>query len=192
MKAIGRKLRESIDWQKVEEFYYWSMYSGWPSGMKPSPSVIDGYKSFAFSDGTLRLVDLWSTTPGSTASCGMTTIYLDTSTPVRSVATKMIPIWSMHYGGYYEKSALPFLQQVLRVAYKHPSDGTFYGCRGWNVYATGEFMYRNTLVAPWHHRAPEIDEITASFRAFSGYEEIFGKDDVQLGFHQYFGGSLLL
>ncbi len=191
MNAIGRKLRESIDWKKVEEFYYRSMYYGWPSGKKAGFSLLAGYRQFSFSEGSLSMIDQWSSTPGSTASSGMTTIYLDLSHPTRSVSARTFPIWSMHYGGYYADSALPFLQNVLRVSYKAPVVGEFYGCRGWDAYASGAFRYRNTLVAPWHHRVPEKDEVTVDFRAFSGYEEIFGKDDIRLGFHQYFGGSLI-
>jgi hypothetical protein len=113
--------------------------------------------------GTYTVIDSWWTTPHSNRSAGTTTVLLERN-----------PVWWMSYGGEYPEHIIPFLKSALAWAYK---DEFFYGGRGPDEFVAGNLVYKNF---PVKH----------GFDDFAGREEIF-VDGVMVGFHEYWGISLI-
>lgn len=178
-----RKALREINWAIVEQFYYEAMLSGWSSGKKPEASPLTGFKQHVYTDRPLRLVDAWSSTLGSDASSGMTTIYLDLGYRQKSAA-EYVPIWAMHYSGFYTKEAADFVKHVLVGTYKNPN--SFHGCRGWEKYERGGLKYENWIE---DQGIPSLKG-GPRFELFSGHEYVM-KGGVCIGYHRYFGESLI-
>ena len=159
-----------IDWAEIQSFFFRAMLNGWINDDRkpwliPPGGVLPGFKGFYFPNGALDLMDQWSKSSKSGKSAGQTIIWHNQT-----------PIWIMHYGGVYKKEALPFLKEVLRKTY---SEETFFGGRGSAQIFGDKLTYVNSV---------EKD----SFTMFSGHEEIIENDDFrQLGFHDYWGMSLI-
>ena len=170
-----------IDWNNVEAAFYHIMHDGWVSGRMENKEilVLDGYRVYAPSpDETYKLVDMWTRTSLSERSAGVTTLY-------QRFDVDWIPIWVMHYGGWYKPQASDFLKCVLRLAYENPPSSfepphNFWGCRGPHTSEVNDFVYQNQHVVGPHF----------SFKSFEGWEQVLlGQERV--GYHQYFGMSLV-
>ena len=174
----------SIDWNEVEAFFYRGMLDGWASGRKAAQAPVEGYKCMQHKEEGFTLLDMWTKASGSMGSSGVTTIYID------SASGSLLPIWTMHYGGWYSDAASELVKTALRVEYemqlKTPS--LFSGCRGCRVFETNGMNYRNTLQPIKHWWIPGE---TAHFGAFEGYEKVEKSDETILGYHKYFGHALL-
>ena len=86
----------------------------------------------------------------------------------------------MHYGGFYEKRAIPVLKAALRETY---SKNEFVGGRGPQIFRDRE----HSLV---YHNEP--NSLLWGFERFRGLEEVFdvAENLKKIGEHEYFGGLL--
>ncbi|MEK9174669.1 MAG: hypothetical protein AAB725_01735, partial [Patescibacteria group bacterium] len=127
---------------------------------------LPGYKVMTFEKEKFVLVDSYCKSGEflHSKSAGTTTIWHDN-----------VPVWWMSYGGYYEKSAIPFLKQSLLLAY---GIHEFVGGRGMLFHSDGSMIYINH---------PEINE----FSFFRGREEVIDLSAGSLGEHVYWGMSLI-
>ena len=83
----------------------------------------------------------------------------------------------MSYAGEYKDDAISFLKSAIGQAYK---DDMFFGGRGPREYKNGHLLYRNFINQ-------------GDFDSFNGREEIRNtKTGEFLGFHEYWGMSLLI
>jgi hypothetical protein len=163
--------------ERIEEAFFEAMRHGYASGVI-SPAVretrtdIAGMKRVVFDSynprGDLRVIDQWTETPGSRWSSGFTLI-----------TYQNIPVWIMHYGGWYNPEVTQFLKECLLDNY---TKGLFDGGRGPNGYRKGRMVYGN-----------ESDNTTDySFREFSGNEMIKDtRGDITDGHHWYHGHLLI-
>ncbi|HBT74668.1 TPA: hypothetical protein DEB29_01520 [Candidatus Wolfebacteria bacterium] len=90
-----------------------------------------------------------------------------------------MPVWGMSYGGSYPKEVIPLLKDALGAAYVCHF---FNGGRGPKAHTRIGMRYENVV------------EPGGNFVQFKGREEIrFDHDQAGevLGFHEYFGGSLI-
>ena len=152
--------------KKAKEVFFEAMMHGYanPEAKKTSLKGLPKSKVITFEKDDFIVTDLYFTHPESDASSGITIIHHQNE-----------PIWVMHYGGWYKKEAISFLKEVLYTAYKKEY---FAGGRGINPSQSDSFLYLNRI---------ERD----SFSDFNGREEIYDGSGTLLGFHEYFGGSLL-
>ena len=140
-------------------------YAGDGSGVKKEKTP-DGYRTLTWppegdSDGFV-VVDRYCVTPQSAMSAGTTTIFF-----------RGEPIWWMSYGGEYSPLAITTLKMALAEAYK---DGDFCGGRG-HAHRFPCFEYRND-----HY---------GNFVSFNGRETVRDPRGNELGYHRYFGMSLI-
>ncbi len=155
-----------LDMAQIQAFFFKAMMEGYAvGGQKIKIADMPGYKAIPFRDGDFYLLDRYCVTPNSPKSAGTTTIWFQD-----------VPVWVMNYGGYYDDHAIRTLKCALRKAYETQQ---FIGGRGSRVYTDGSFVYVN------HPRRNDFD-------AFEGRESIINEiTGVELGFHQYWGMSLL-
>src|SRR3989344_1895712 len=108
---------ESMNITKIIEFFFEAMRNGWamPVPKTPIPGL-PGAKSIPFRIGEYSLLDYYFVAPGSKSSYGTTVIW---------VVEK--PVWVMHYGGWYDERAIPFLKRALMRNYE---ERIFLGGRG--------------------------------------------------------------
>lgn len=167
-----------VSWKKAEAAFYGFMRHGWVANHFPKEVLgVEGYRTFAPpNDGTYKLIDMWTRTPSSDYSAGLTTLYQRTG-------FDWIPIWAMHYGGWYTQMGSDVVKAALRNAYSDPSDAGFRGCRGPQQQEFPELgaLYFNDL------------EHGGSFQKFRGTERVItARDSNRLaGEHEYFGMSLV-
>ncbi len=154
-----------MDLAQIEAFFFRAMMAGWATDSDSSEiDCLPGHKAILYSEGDLRLLDLYCVNPNSPKTTGTTTIWF-----------KDVPVWVMHYGGFYKDSAIAILKNALRKTYK---DGVFVGCRGPMIFQEDSLVYVNRLHI-------------GNFGKFEGREEVFRpKDGVSLGYHEYWGMSL--
>lgn len=154
----------------LAEFFFEAMRSGWAtsSPKKPLPGLL-GTKSISFEKGDLKLLDYYYVAPKSDCSYGTTVIW-----------QSEIPRWVMHYGGFYEKRAIPTLKAALQDAY---SRNFFYGGRGPDLFiGDSPFRYENKLDNP----------ASGGFEDFCGHERVCDVyEEREVGWHDYFGGLLI-
>jgi len=141
-------------------------------GFAASANVGDGpFPGSKFTSHThqgLYVVDMWTTTPSTDWSVGMTTIYRD-----------KVALWAMQYGGRYDYAVIGFLRDCLHSAY---IEKAFNGGRGpsfieaEHLNGSNGFRYYNV----WH----------GDFDDFIGRETILWLTDAPAGYHWYRGGSL--
>lgn len=123
------------------------------------------YKAIPYRSEEWYLLDNYCTTPLSNKSVGTTTIWFHD-----------VPVWVMHYSGWYDVSAIGILKRALQKTYR---TGVFTGGRGPLVYAEETLIYHNKPTAN-------------CFEKFAGREDIFDAENgVMLGYHEYSGMSLL-
>lgn len=151
---------------KAQEVFFEAMLQGYanPNISKGTIPSILGSKIIPFEKENFKVIDAYLTHPNSIRSTGVTIILYENQ-----------PIWVMHYHGRYQEEAIPFLKDVLHTAYHK---AYFSGGRGINPSENNSFLYIN-----------RIEENL--FSSFRGKEEIYKHDGSLLGFHEYFGGSLL-
>lgn len=152
--------------EKAKELFFEAMVSGYanPKTKKTTLEGLPGSKVILFEKDEFKVTDMYFTYLGSDLSSGMTIIHYQNK-----------PIWTMHYEGWYKEEVIPFLKEVLHVAYQK---GYFSGGRGINPFQSNSFLYINKF---------ERNE----FEDFKGREEIYSGDGRFLGYHEYFGESLL-
>jgi hypothetical protein len=148
--------------EEAEAYFFKAMRTGYVVGSKTLNNFpFPGWKTVRHKDGSFSLTDTWISTPYSNRSSGVTTIYY-----------KDVPIWVMHYGGWYEKEADYVLRAALKWSYEQ---GEFTGGRGPEEFETSYMRYTNVLARN-------------RFVNFEGIEKIVGKGTGTLyGTHWYRG-----
>ncbi|MBI2635152.1 MAG: hypothetical protein HYW79_01245 [Parcubacteria group bacterium] len=156
--------------QKIEEFFFEAMRSGWAMPVPKTPILgLPGSKSIPFRAGEYYLLDYYLVAPGSSSSHGTTVIW---------IAEK--PVWIMHYGGWYDKKVVPFLKRALMRNY---SNNIFIGGRG------PERLEGENHTLQYLNKVEKND-----FGSFRGHEYIVatseqvGVPGQKFGEHYYFGG----
>lgn len=164
--SFAMSKENTVDLKQIQTFFFKSMTEGWTTkDQKIEITDMPGYKAIPFRNGDFYLLDRYCVTPRSTKSAGTTTIWFQN-----------IPVWLMNYGGFYEDGAILFLKQALRETYER---GQFVGGRGPLTYTDGSSVYVNK-------------PLLNNFSKFEGREEVFDtKSGASLGFHEYWGMSLL-
>ncbi len=152
--------------EQIQSFFFKTIVGGWAvGGQKIKIADMPGYKAITFRDGDFYLLDRYCVTPNSPKSAGTTTIWFQD-----------VPVWLMNYGGFYQESAIAFLKRALLQTYVTHQ---FVGGRGPLVYTEGNLVYVNQ---------PRLNDFTK----FEGREEVLNTESgVLLGFHEYWGMSLL-
>lgn len=118
--------------KEAEKFFFRAMRKGYANvtGTQPlQDTPHPGWKTITYTEGHLRLTDMWYTTPGSDQSGGVTTI-----------SSNETIVWAMHYSGWYPEEAIETLKKALWATYK--SD-IFIGGRGPYWFETGQYLYEN-------------------------------------------------
>ncbi len=158
--------------QHAKLFFFRGMLAGYASGAKPEKVPgMPGFKQHVFMDGDWKLLDRWCVHSETQKSFGTTTIWLAGQ-----------PIWTMTYGGYYLKEAIPCLKKALMDAYRREQ---FWGGRGMAEYAL-------TRCSSTYYYLNEPKTIT--FSSFEGRESMREQHDsgvTYLGSHKYWGMALL-
>ena len=152
------------DMESIQNIFFDAMRRGWACdncAKKIEVPQLPGSKAISFEHGPLRVVD-----------CYMTNLNFSTGTT--TIWYRGRPLWVMHYGGRYEKEAIPFLKFCLRRAY---TERRFYGGRGPNFMRDDRFTYVNKIERN-------------NFRDFAGEERIFDTSGQCFGYHWYRGMSL--
>lgn len=152
---------------QIQFVFLEAMAHGWAQGVQEIEiQEFPGTKAIPFVSGEFRVLDCYTVTPNSRNSSGTTTIWYQNQ-----------PVWIMHYGGWYAKSAIPFLKTCLHRAYVE--ERLFYGGRGptWVRYKQ-QMVYLNNIARP-------------AFEDFEGEERINDIRTNCLGYHWYRGMSLL-
>jgi len=158
-----------LDLSHIEALFFTAMKAGYATEGTPKTKVVDmpGYKEIRYEDGDFLLVDRWCVNPDSEKSAGTTTIWYQNK-----------PIWFMSYGGKYPEGMIHFLKSALRMQYC--KDGHFLGGRGPRL-VTDRVAGRT-----YRNRPVEND-----FGRFSGREEIVDLHTGAVGYHDYWGMSLI-
>lgn len=151
--------------RQIESIFFKAMLEGYVFGVKKIRIPdLPGYKAIPFRDGDYYVLDHYCVTSNSLKSAGTTTIWYQD-----------VPVWVMNYGGFYEESAISFLKSALRLQYE---ERQFNGGRGPLVHTDGTLIYRN-MSSP------------NDFSGFQGRENIHNVYGILLGYHDYWGMSLL-
>ena len=162
------------DW--LQAFFFEAMQKGYASSAprKPFPGL-PGSKCITYERERheLKLADIWFAKPSSDSSHGVTLIWVADSL-----------VWAMHYGGWYNRLAIPFLKRALARNYEQ---SIFEGGRG-PTSLEGEdhtLQYLNTVekkgfVSFRGHDRIIVTSVATDFVA----GEVFGE-------HHYFGGLML-
>ncbi|MEK7552098.1 MAG: DUF5680 domain-containing protein [Patescibacteria group bacterium] len=151
--------------ESVQEFFFDGMLAGWCGTGSPKGDIAElpGSRKFTFISGEFQMVDCFMVNSHSNKSSGMTIIFYRDQ-----------PVWMMHYGGWYDEKAIPFLKTCLQKAYKKRQ---FLGGRG-PMLARGRGLF--------YQNQPR----SSGFDDFSGEEWISGPTRF-FGRHWYHGMSLL-
>lgn len=152
----------------IKTAFFDAMVHGYadPNTKKAPVPGLPGSKSIMYQSGEFVVMDCYFVREGSNVSSGFTLITKDG-----------IPVWVMHYGGWYEKEAIPFLKSALMAAYQ---EGEFFGGRG-----PVEFMDKKEVFI--YKNAGSFGD--SSFSDFRGSEKIFELHTGRtFGTHEYFGG----
>jgi len=152
--------------QGIQGAFFAAMAAGWAQDIEHISGMdFMGMKIIPFVQGDYRIVDGYLAPVDSDGcSTGMTVIY-----------HRNVPVWAMHYGGHYTKTAIPFLKQCLHKAYVE--EHRFYGGRGPQFVRDERFTYVNIIRS-------------ADFSMFEGEEFVFDLNEQLLGTHWYKGGIL--
>lgn len=152
------------DLGSVQNKFFDAMAQGWAcnGGAKKITPPVPCLEVIPYEHGPFRVLD-----------CYMTNLCY--STGITTILYRGKPVWVMHYGGCYEKEAIPFLKFCLHRAY---TERRFYGGRGPVFVRDYQLTYVNQIERN-------------KFSDFTGEERIFGLNEVCLGYHWYRGMSLL-
>lgn len=147
-------------------FFEYQLTASWLTDAKPIENPdLPGAHIFPWVKGPWQVVDIYWTTKHSQNSFGYLVISYEGQ-----------PVWRQEYSGFYEKDAIPFLKEALRMAY---DDHLFLGGRGVLEFVKNDLHYRN---CPQSHQ---------DFRNFDGIEGVYNEAGNLKGFHQYNGGRLV-
>lgn len=167
--------------------FFEAMIDGWVGGenrRSKETKTADGHTiiEYVTEDGKFRVVDDFITTRLSDKSAGTTTIFFKEEGGLQT------PVWWMSYGGHYPEGAISFLKSAIAKAYERK---LFLGGRGLaKVISTrhevNELKFHLIYINKWN----------GDFQSFNGVEEVLqnplvGYDPELIGYHQYFGMSLL-
>lgn len=164
---------------EIEAVFFRAMLQGYASETKPQKIVVPqlpGIKMVEYIEGDFRVVDMWTKTPGSPCSAGWTMIWF-----------RDVPVWQMHYEGWYDDEAIPILKASLKEAY---CNRVFLGGRG----PSGNAGHTVPDGLYWTY-ANDVC-LRSNFIRFSGHEEvhIFDRDRGFLLKHgeHFYSGMLLI
>lgn len=171
---------DQINWCNVEHFFYATMLKvGYPSEHPTLTDGGNGFRLITHASDDLYFEDRWTRTPESNKSSGTTTIFMRFPQKDNNRPTSYVPIWAMHYGGWYTRGAALFLKEILRTSYE-TSMVEFRGCRGpFSQRKETGALYTNTL------------HPLSSFTGFRGEECIVSNLGLLSGEHIYFGHALI-
>lgn len=137
------------------------------SNLRSGTVVLPGWKTYKYRDHGYLLVDMWHTNPNLPHSTGVTILYFEN-----------MPIWVMHYGGWYHDDAISTLRHALKWNYER---NLFVGGRGPTSFSTTDKTYQNQVAE------------SSSFINFDGSESVFDNErNKLLGEHWYRGQWLLV
>ena len=165
-------MKTKIDLKDVEQAFLAAMAEGYAQSAPTKPVIeIPGMKQAPpFKHGDYLVLDQWITSEDSDMSDGMTLILH---------LPDKLPVWCMHYGGYYPKTVIHFLRECLRQTYV--VNPRFNGGRGpdtFNHPDHDDLQYLNRVICP-------------RFTRFEGREVILNGSATQLGYHWYQGQAYL-
>ena len=154
-----------LNQDEIQEVFFRAMLAGWANNVDVIQFAdLPGSCGHQYIDGKFKVLDQFIVNPRSNKSSGTTIIWYD-----------QIPVWVMHYGGWYQKRAIPFLKKCLCSAYESK---TFRGGRGLGCVEGKKLTYFNLI------------EEASTFRCFKGKEGIFA-DAKCIGNHWYRGMTLI-
>ncbi len=162
---------QDLGW-RVKDFFFEAMADGYAASKTAAviPQV-PGSKLIGYQMGQFRLLDTWISFEGSIHSTGITLIWYTEN-------GQEIPVWAMHYGGYYVERAIPFLKECLASAYRQQ---LFFGGRG-------PTWYKDEETSLLYINQPN----KGHFGNFKGEENIYDqKNNLLLGHHWYRGHYLI-
>lgn len=164
---MSRSRLMNSDWKEdLVNVFFDSQLAGYAG--KPRKTTVKALpcsKLIVWERAMWRVTDVYFTTPVSTSSGGMTTIYYDG-----------VPVWLMQYMGRFDEAAIPTLKKALRKSYAERHE--FNGGRGIDCFVDGNFTYLNQ------------EARGNNFNKFSGIEYIRDIDGEDCGYHRYQGGTL--
>lgn len=152
----------NVNPEVAKEFFFEGMLNGYAANIEPEKDKPKpGWDMVEYKRGNFHLVDMWLVNPHSYNSGGTTTIHWDG-----------LPIWIMHYGGWYHDAAIDTLRSALKLAYE---ERQFLGGRGPAFFESNSCRYTNHVTAN-------------SFMNFAGTETIVTTTTRRaLGTHWYKG-----
>ncbi|MDO8472033.1 MAG: DUF5680 domain-containing protein [bacterium] len=153
---------------EVHDLFCEAMLAGWVSGAEPEVlPQFPGFKCYQYEKGSFTLIDMFCSSRLH-VSFGQTIVWFADQ-----------PVWMMNYSGQYPNRAIPFLKDVLQIAY---STGNTLGGRGAAYISGDDYVYFN------HNPAG------TNFADSYGTEYIFEKTDAddftrmqacEIGHHHY-------
>lgn len=157
---------------EIQNFFFDAMLHGWAAGVEARlvPNM-PRYQEIPYQRGDFSMVDRWCSGSGGKFSGTKTIDY------------QSVPVWQMHYAGWYEEGVISFLKFVLFDTYQ---GSKFLGGRG-----TYALIDRGKHLAYANQPEPR-----SSFLEFSGQEFIRHTkgttvETKQKGECRYFGMSLI-
>ncbi len=155
--------------EEIQSMFFEAMLHGWAAGA--SPEVLpDGSEQYVYpppeEKSDWQVTDRYWVNAGEKYSWGYTLI-----------TYRGQPVWHMSYWGWYEKEAIPFLQECLLENYRA---GVFHGGRGANCEQV------DSGLAYYNY------DCKGDFSEFKGREKIAMESAkiTELGTHSYQGGLL--
>jgi hypothetical protein len=157
----------NVDMDAIKAFFLEAMQYGWvnPDTHAQPVEGMQGYKGYEYRKGNLYLRDVFTVNWETRKSAGFTTIQQDDE-----------PVWIMFYSGMYPKEAIPIVKQTLSAAYK---DQIFWGGRGETNFELGAAL-------KYVNQRERIE-----FEDFCGRETVFNESNHPIGYHDYWGMSLV-
>jgi len=151
---------------EIRGAFFDAMIEGWanPNIKKVPLPGLPNSKSIRFKKGIFVVTDTYVKNSESGKSAGFTLI-----------TRAGQPVWVMNYGGFYPAEAIPFLKSALMAAYQKRE---FCGGRGPALFESSDYVYSNSL---------KVDV----FGYFEGEEEVKTRVGNPVGWHTYWGISLL-
>lgn len=116
--------------EELREFYLEAMRKRWGQGTRKKPKqTIPGHEIFVFQNGDLTLVELHAESLLDGNVSGMISIFNEENLA-----------WTVHYSGFCEKQAKPFLSEVLSGSFRNKNGS---GIRGPRRLEGKKFVYVN-------------------------------------------------
>ncbi len=149
--------------EAIQDVFFCGMREGWAFGYEPAQKGPEQF--YRYVTGSWELIDGYEAGLPDHYSVGQTTIrYCG------------VPVWVMHYFGYYHPAVIDCVKLALRDCYVR---NFFWGGRGPAKFTHLGLTYLN-----------HVSLAALEFQRFSGQEEVLHPHGFQLGFHCYHGGVL--